>query len=116
MVSLSLSVTFFFSFLPAKERAGHGTFGNIPRATLCVSLFPVDLMYWMNPVPKALGCINVLCDKISRMMKVNEAKQQFFKRGQGMEIIPLTQTAFGSTFCVQANLKCTAQCDCQGDC
>ena len=64
----------------------------------------------MNPVLKALGCIIVLCDKISRMM-VNEAKQQFFKRGQGMEIIPLTQTAFGSTFCVQANLKCTAQCN-----
>ena len=49
-----------------------------------------------------MGCIIVLYDKTNRKLKVDEARQhQFLKRGRGMEIIPPTQTALGSTLCVQ---------------
>ena len=49
-----------------------------PKPLVHSYLFPVDLMYWMNPVLKPLGCIVIQYDKTSLTIKADEARQHIF--------------------------------------
>ena len=85
-------------FLPAKEMARHDKFGErIQRPNTISCLSSVDLVYWTNP---SEGRFVVQQDQLNDegwWIKTTA----IFKRNRGLEIIPPTQTALSSTFCVQ---------------
>ena len=90
-------------FLPAKERAEHEQFGKRTQRPHMHSCFSNGPGVLDESCLELLGrFVVLLCDKTSRMMKADEARQhQFFKRSRGLEIIPPTQAALSSIFCVQ---------------